>query len=75
FPHYVRRVEQERSNIAAGLWLDVSEREIAVLENRMQASRQALRGQGVYDPLMLRLAHKVRCRMNPDRSECLPAAH
>ncbi len=71
FDNYVKRVEKERANIAASFWIDVPADEQAREQARLRELRIALRDKGVYDPLMLKLQRKIRCKVDSTRNECL----
>ncbi|PHS61867.1 MAG: hypothetical protein COB09_16795 [Thalassobium sp.] len=70
FDNYVRRVEKERANIDASFWIDIPADEQAREQAHLRDLRIALRDKGVYDPLMLKLQRKIRCKVDPARNEC-----
>ncbi|MCA6064980.1 putative solute-binding protein [Thalassolituus marinus] len=71
FPQYVKRLEKERTNIRASLWRDMAQLDQSAFEQRMQKLRLYMRDRGDYDASMLKLARKVRCKTDPQRTECV----
>lgn len=74
FDNYVKRVEKERANIDSSFWREIPPAEQAREQARLRDLRIALRDKGVYDPLMLKLQRKIRCKVDPARNECLNPA-
>jgi len=70
FDNYARRVDNEMALVPEGFWLDDSPEDAKKLEELSLEVRLKLRDQGVYDPAMLRLQRKIRCKFDPARSEC-----
>lgn len=70
FNSYAQRLEQEQNNIPAQFWINPTTTDLKALEEFSQKIRIAMREEGYYNPVMLRLARKIRCRFNPDKKEC-----
>ena len=51
-------------------WVEIPDADKAEYEVMMQEARNQLRDEGYYDPDMLTLLRKVRCKMEPARAEC-----
>ena len=70
FENYARRVDKEQAIIPENFWIDMNEADKAKQEIMLRDVRLKLRDQGVYDPAMLRLERKIRCKFAPGRDEC-----
>jgi len=70
FNNYARLVDKELGNLPENFWLPLSDKDNLKLAKAAQNVRIALRDEGYYDSSMLRLARKIRCRFEPDASEC-----
>lgn len=70
FDNYARRVDKEMDQVPEEFWIETPEEETQKLDEVARQVRIAMRDEGYYDPTMLRIARKVRCRFNPERSEC-----
>ena len=70
FNSYARMLDKELGNIPTSFWINPSSADMATLNENAQKIRLTLRNEGYYDPVMLRLARKIRCRFSPDESEC-----
>ena len=56
--------------VPEGLWVEDSPQDAKKLEELSLGVRLKLRDEGYYDPAMLRLQRKIRCKFDPARSEC-----
>lgn len=70
FNNYARLLDKELANFPQGFWVTTPPEVIAQIESTALDVRLALRDNGYYDPFMLRLARKIRCRFDATRSEC-----
>ena len=70
FENYARRVDNELALIPSSFWAKDTPQDIAKLEAESLKARLKLRDEGFYDPAMLRLQRKIRCKFEPSRSEC-----
>lgn len=70
FDFYAKRVEKERNNLKKELWREVPHAQQAAIAQQLQKMRLSLREKGVYDAGMLKMERKVRCKIDPERSEC-----
>lgn len=71
FRHYVKQVDKEKKNIPAQYWMPLSVKQVRQQSERLQSVRLALKKQGKYDPYMLKLLRKVRCKLNKHAQECV----
>lgn len=71
FNNYAKRVDKELAQIPANFWVTSSASDNLTLNNTLRNVRIALRDEGYYDATMLRLARKIRCRYEPNNSECI----
>lgn len=62
------RAEEEK--VPERWWIAVPEEDKQEYEVMMQEARLQLREEGYYDPEMLRLQRRIRCRIEPGRYEC-----
>ena len=63
-------INTETGQVPDKWWIDVSAQDLHEYEVMMQSARVALREQGYYDPSMLNLQRKIRCKFDPARAEC-----
>ncbi|PTQ90425.1 putative solute-binding protein [Agitococcus lubricus] len=64
---FINKREQE---IPSQYWLDLPEAEKTRYLNLMQDARQQLTKEGIYDPRMMALMKRVRCKLSPQEAEC-----
>jgi hypothetical protein len=65
------RLGEETSKVPPRWWIDIPQRDQQEYEIMMQQARLHLRDQGYYDPEMLALQRRVRCRFDGSRAECV----
>lgn len=70
FDQIMARLGEETGKVPEHWWIDIPPRDQREYEILMQQARLELRDQGYYDPAMLTLQRKVRCRFDPSRAEC-----
>lgn len=70
FDEIRRRIKTEAGKVPEKWFVDIPEEDKAEYEAMMQEARTALRKQGYYDPDMLRLQQRIRCKYDPGRAEC-----
>lgn len=70
FDSYTNRLDREMSIIPQSMWLASDAQKVQRLENTMLDVRLKLRDDGYYDPSMLTLQRKIRCKFDPSRDEC-----
>lgn len=70
FDQIMSRLGEETGKVPEHWWIDIPPRDQREYEILMQQARLELRDQGYYDPAMLTLQRKVRCRFDPARAEC-----
>jgi hypothetical protein len=70
YDEIMRFIEQEQGKVPDKWWIEIEGRDKAEYETMMQAARVELRDQGYYDPRMLTLQRKIRCKFDASRSEC-----
>ena len=64
------RLRVEFQKVPERWWIDIPEQDKQAYEVMMQDARLVLREQGYYDPRMLTLQRKIRCKLEPSRAEC-----
>ncbi|MEQ3635972.1 putative solute-binding protein [Alcanivorax sp.] len=64
------QLDKEARHVDPRWWVEIPEEDKAEYEVLMQEARDQLRVEGYYDPNMLTLLRKVRCKMEPSRAEC-----
>ncbi len=70
FDEIRRRVKAEAGKVPEKWFVDIPEEDKAEYEAMMQEARTELRKQGYYDPDMLQLQRRIRCKYDPGRAEC-----
>ncbi|MEQ3694116.1 MAG: putative solute-binding protein [Thalassolituus sp.] len=70
FDNYARRVDNEMALIPGEFWMKDTKSDVQKMEQIALDVRLKLREEGYYDPAMLRLQRKIRCKFEPARSEC-----
>ena len=73
FDKAVLLAQSYEHRIAAQWWLSVSEANQSRYHDMYRKTRIALRDKGVYDARMLKIMRLVRCKKNPQLSECSAA--
>ena len=63
-------LQREEQHVDPKWWIDIPARDKQEYEVMMQQARIQLRDEGYYDPEMLTLQRKVRCKMDASRAEC-----
>jgi hypothetical protein len=71
FDNYSARVDKEMALVPEDFWIETPDSETEKLSEATREVRIALRDEGYYDATMLRIARKIRCKFNPERSECI----
>ena len=66
----LEQVEREASVVDDKWWVDIPDKDKQEYEVMMQDARDQMRNEGHYDPDMLDLLRKVRCKLNSSRAEC-----
>ncbi len=66
----LEQVEREASVVDDKWWVDIPAKDKQEYEVMMQDARDQMRNEGHYDPDMLDLLRKVRCKLNSSRAEC-----
>lgn len=64
------RLDQEAAKVPAHWWIKIPDDDKREYETMMQEARLTLRSKGYYDPDMLTLQRKIRCKLEPARGEC-----
>ena len=66
----LEQLERESSQVNSKWWVDIPDDDKREYEVMMQDARDQLRNEGYYDPDMLDLLRKIRCKLNSARAEC-----
>lgn len=64
------QLDKEAEKVDKRWWVQIPDADQREYEVMMQEARDQLRDQGYYDPDMLGLLRKVRCKVDPARAEC-----
>jgi len=64
-------VKAAETEIPENRWISITSEVKADYDNYMRESRLALREEGLYQPLALKLMRKVRCKYTPTNTECV----
>ena len=70
FDRFRQQVEQESKAVDPKWWVKIPDEDKAEYELMMQEARDQLRDQGYYDPDMLTIMRKIRCKLDASRAEC-----
>ena len=65
-----RTIQQAEADIPAKYWLDLTPADKDKYTNMMREARVQLTKEGFYDPKMMSLLKKVRCKIDPSAAEC-----
>lgn len=71
YDRIMARLAQEQAKVPDHWWIEIPDRDKREYEMMMQDARLTLRGKGYYSADMLTLERKVRCRLDPNRGECV----
>ena len=66
----VAQLKKEEEKVDPKWWVEIPDADKAKYEVLMQEARNLLRVEGYYDPDMLDMLRKVRCKLNQSRAEC-----
>lgn len=70
FDASIEFIREAEENIPKKWWIPIPEGREPELHAQTRKVRLAFRDQGVYDPKMLTLLRKIRCKKEPTRAEC-----
>ena len=70
FDTSIEIIREAEENIPKKWWIPIPEGREPELHAQTRKVRLAFRDQGVYDPKMLTLLRKIRCKKDPTRAEC-----
>ena len=66
----LEQLDREAQAVDDKWWVDIPDKDKREYELMMQDARDQLRNEGYYDPDMLDLLHKIRCKIDGSRAEC-----
>lgn len=66
----LEQVEREAAVVDEKWWVDIPAKDKQEYEVMMQDARDQMRNEGHYDPAMLDLLRKIRCKLDSSRAEC-----
>ncbi|HEX4939169.1 MAG TPA: putative solute-binding protein, partial [Candidatus Kapabacteria bacterium] len=69
-PTVYNMIDKSEKEIDARYWLDLPTAEKQKYERMMREARMQLTREGVYDPKMMAILKKVRCKLDPANFEC-----
>ena len=64
------QLKKEESKVDQRWWVEIPDADKQEYEVLMQEARDQLRTEGYYDPTMLDMLRKVRCKLDQSRAEC-----
>ena len=70
----MQKLSEESAKVPDHWWIPLPEEDKQAYEVMMEEARLQLRDEGYYHPEMLELQQRIRCRLEPDRSECVQSA-
>ncbi len=73
FDSGVELIKRYESTIPENLWINIPEQDVTEYLEVFRQSRIRLRDKGIYHPKMLKLMRMLRCKKNPQLSECTAA--
>ncbi|MDX1804832.1 MAG: putative solute-binding protein [Alcanivorax sp.] len=65
-----QRLDEEAAKVPDHWWIKIPDHDKKEYEQMMQEARLTLRSKGYYDPDMLTLERKIRCKLDAKRAEC-----
>jgi hypothetical protein len=71
FPKALEHILEAEKNIPNKYWVDLPKEKHAEYKEMLRQVRIELRDEGIYDPRMLKILFKLRCRSNPAHYECV----
>jgi hypothetical protein len=71
FTKALQHIVEAEKNIPKKYWVDLPAEKHAVYKEMLRQVRIELRDEGIYDPRMLKILFKLRCRSNPGHYECV----
>ncbi|MCC2639388.1 MAG: type efflux pump, partial [Moraxellaceae bacterium] len=69
----LQRIRTTEASLPAHYWLGLDARELAHYAELLAAARDQLTREGFYDPRMMAILQRLRCRQSPGNAECAPA--
>ncbi len=71
FDRAMRLIENADGEIDKKWWIEIPQADVARYDEMLRESRIALRDEGIYDPEMMSLLRKIRCKLDASRAECV----
>ncbi|MBQ0730243.1 MAG: hypothetical protein KBT75_06065 [Oleispira antarctica] len=71
FPKALEHILEAEKNIPEKYWVDLSKEKHTRYKEMLRQVRIELKDEGIYDPRMLKILFKLRCRANPSHYECV----
>ncbi|CCK75162.1 conserved hypothetical protein [Oleispira antarctica RB-8] len=71
FPKALEHILEAEKNIPEKYWVDLSKEKHTKYKEMLRQVRIELKDEGIYDPRMLKILFKLRCRANPSHYECV----
>jgi hypothetical protein len=71
FERAKRIIDNADKEIDAKWWIHLPQADVARYDEMLRESRIALRDEGIYDPEMMTLLRKIRCKQDASRAECV----
>jgi hypothetical protein len=71
FPKALEHILKAEKDIPEKYWVDLPKEKKVQYKEMLRQVRIELKNEGVYDPRMLKILFKLRCRTNPGHYECV----
>lgn len=71
FDQAMKVVRNARNEVNKKWWINIPKADKARYDEMLRQSRMSLTRDGIYDPEMMTLLRKIRCKHNPSRAECV----
>ncbi|MDF1782269.1 MAG: DUF6091 family protein [Alcanivoracaceae bacterium] len=71
FDRTMRLIDNADGEIDKKWWINIPQADVARYDEMLRESRIALRDEGIYDPEMMTLLRKIRCKLDASRAECV----
>ena len=71
FDRAMRIIENANAEVDAKWWVRIPEADRVGYDEMMRESRVEMRDDGIYDPEMMSLLRKIRCKIDGTRGECV----
>lgn len=71
FDRAMHIIDNANNEIDKKWWINIPKADVVQYDEMLRESRIALRDEGIYDPDMMGLLRKIRCKLDASRAECV----